>query len=193
MFKNAKIWVAIAALAGGSIAGCTQDYNQERPPVGNLDPDNAGLQAKDVVAASDMLSASLLSDPALNKSATQWTLGVDEADMKDETTDRLFSTNYAIFLARLAVNIQNQGQGRVELIEDPQRVAELRARESGTPEFGQGGGTPSGFVGPGYVLYGTAYDMPNLATNYYMLVFKVVELRTGKIAWQKQYEVQVAR
>jgi hypothetical protein len=91
------------------------------------------------------------------------------------------------------VNIQNQGQGRVQLIEDPQRLAQLRARESGTPEFGQGGGAPAGFEGPAYVLSGTAYDMPNQATNYYMLVFNVTELRTGRIVWSQKYEVQIAR
>ncbi len=191
MMKNAKIWLAVAALAGGTIVGCSQDYNSQRPDVSTLDPDNSGLQAKDVVSATDQLSADLLSTPNLNKSSTQWTLGVDV--VKDETTDRLFATNYDIFLRRLKVNIFQQGQGRVQLIADPAQVAQLRAREQGSPEFNQGGSSPAGFEGPAYALSGTATDMPNRATNYYLLDFEVTELRTGKIVWIGKYEVQVAR
>jgi len=192
MFKNAKIWLTIAALAGGTIIGCSQDYNDQRPPAGNLDPDNVGLQAKDVISASDKLAADLLSTPKLNQSSTKWTLVVDHMD--DLTRDRLFNTNYDIFLERLKVNILQQGSGRVQFIENLQKYNDLRSREVSGNDFGQGGaGAPMGAVNPEYSLYGKAMDMPNRATNYYLLEFTITNMKTREVAWIGSYEVQVAR
>jgi hypothetical protein len=197
MLKNVKIWLAIAALAGGTIIGCSQDYNDQRPPAGNLDPDNVGLQAKDVQAATDMLAADLLAAPELNQSSTKWTLVVDHMD--DMTSERLCpmtpgSANYDIFLSRLKVNLSQLGHGRVQLIENLQKYNDLRSRELSGPQFGQGGaGAPATAVNPEYSLYGKAMDMPNRATNFYHLEFDVTDLKTRETVWTRMYEVQTAR
>jgi hypothetical protein len=194
MLKYTKIWMAIAALAGGTIVGCSQDYNDQRPSTSQLDPDNSGLQAKDVIAATDKLAADLLAAPQLNQSSTKWTLVVDHMD--DLTTDRLMNLgmNYDIFLSRLKSNISEQCAGRVQLIDNLQKYNDLRSRELSGPAFGQGGAAaPATAVNPEYSLYGKAMDLPNRATNYYLLEFDVTDLKTREQVWTRTYEVQVAR
>ena len=50
-----------------------------------------------------------------------------------------------------------------------------------------------GRVQPDFALYGKAYDLPNRGTNYYLLEFTVVSLKSGVQVWTDQYEVKVAR
>ena len=44
-----------AALGAFPLAGCAPTYEQQRPPVDQLDSRDAGLQSKDVLQASDRL------------------------------------------------------------------------------------------------------------------------------------------
>lgn len=198
MSMSYKLFLLVACIAGAAIVGCNDsphDYGEQRPPNDQLASGDSGLQSKDVLAATDKLVADLLASPELNASSTQWTLVVDHMD--DQTRDRLFNTNYDIFLQRLKTNISEQGHGRITLIENRAKFNDLRNREleGQRDDFGQGGG-PQGSAGatnPEFALSGTAMDLPNRATTFYELSFDVTNLRTRVIVWSRKYEVKVAR
>lgn len=182
-----------------AVAGCSRtrpaEYERQRPSVDSLDSRDRGLQSKDVVTASDQMARDLLATPKLRRSADQWVMVVDR--FEDRTMDRRFATNYDIFIERLRTNLGRYGDGQVQLIENKAKLQSLRSKELDMPagdQFGQGA-APSGMsrLQPDYALYGKAYDMPNLGTNYYMLEFVVTDLRSGMQVWTNQYEVKVAR
>jgi hypothetical protein len=196
MFRGWKSVAAIGVLAG-IVVGCGgKSYQDERPPVDQVNS-GGGLQGFDVRAASDRMAADLLADPRLNASRDQWTIVVDR--MEDSTTGRGFGPNFDIFLERLRVKLLENGRGRVQLIENKAKFHELRNKEleTGAPDtFGQGGGdtaAPPAAVQPDFSLYGKALDLPNRDTNYYMLEFSLTNLRNRQQVWGQSYEVTIKR
>jgi hypothetical protein len=192
------------ALAG-LVAGCGPSYDEQRPPVDQIDKRDSGLQSKDVLQASDKLANDLLSLPQLNESREQWTIVVDKVE--DHTRDNQFSGDYNIFLQRLQTNLARQGHGRVTLVENRERFYGLRDREleqggggGGGDQFGQGGrgaggggsGAP-GAVSPDYSLWARAMDLPGRGTTYYNIQFSLVDLHTRVSVWTRDYEVKVMR
>jgi hypothetical protein len=196
----ALVLVSLSLLASGSV-GCYSDrpheYGRQRPPVDQLDDRDRGLQSKDVVAATDQLAADLCALPEVNLSPTQLTVVV--TNVENYTQEPRF--NYDIFTERLRVNIARMGRGKLAIIENRDRLANIQSREldsaPNTDKFGQGGRPPSsggpGGIQPEYTLYGKIYDMPNRATNYYLATFQLTNLRTRQITWTGQYEVKVER
>lgn len=198
MFKAAKVIVALASFM--LFLGCSEDrphsYGEQRPDVDSLHPDDAGLQSKDIVAASDQMARDLLAAPELRRSQVQWTMVTDR--MEDQTLGRDFAGNYDIFIQRLRTNLGIYGKGNVQLIENKRKINDLRSRELDMPrgdQFQQGSGAGGGMgrVQPDYALHGKVFDMPNRATNYYLMQFDVTDLRAGTIVWSNKYEVKVAR
>lgn len=184
-------------LAGLACSDKPHEYSRERPPVDQLDSRDKGLQSKDVVNASDKMAMDLLTLPEVNASPTQLT--VVFTGMENQSSNP--TVNYQIFLERVRVNVARQGRGRLAIIDNRDRVANIQSRELDSapqqPNFGQGG-VPQGATGPGgiqpeYALYGTVQDMPNRGTNYYLFTFNLSNMRTRQILWSNQYEVKVAR
>lgn len=198
MLRGCKSLMIAGLLA--SLAGCSHDkpheYGRARPPADEIDPRDRGLQSMDVIAASDKMAASLLARPELNASKVQWTIVIDR--VQDLTTDKTFGHDYQIFLERLRVNLSKQGHGRVQLIENRNQFYDLRNREleTGRDDFGQGaGGQPPApqSIQPDFSLYLKAMDLPNRATNYYMLEFALTDLHTRQQVWIDDYEIRAAR
>ena len=188
----AGLLVAVAA------AGCAPSYEDQRPPVDQLDKRDRGLQSKDVLEASDSLAMDLLSMPELNASREQWTIVFDRVE--DMTRDNLFQGDYNIFLQRLQTNLARQGRGRIAVVENLNRFHDVRNRElegGRGDEFGQGGGGgsggPSGTLQPDFALYAKAMDLPGRGTTYYNLQFNLVDLHRRHIVWTGDYEVRVWR
>jgi hypothetical protein len=181
------------------ISGCTRDipndYGDQRRPVDQIDPRDNGLQSKDVVSASDLMARDLLADEALRRANAQWVMVVDK--FEDHTLDRAFNVNYDIFIERLRTNLGQYGKNSVTLVENKARLNQLRSKELDSTrgdDFGQGsGGGDPGRLQPDFALYGKAYDLPNRGTNYYLLEFTVVSLRSGVQVWTNKYEVKAAR
>lgn len=183
------------------LVGChsdkPHDYGRERPPVEQLDPRDKGLQSADVTTAADQMAADLLADPKLNASRTQWTIVVTSMD--DKTRDRMFRTDYDIFLQALKSRLFQQSKGRVTLIQNRDKFYQQRNKElegGGKDEFGQGGGGVAGApqaVSPDYALTGVVRDLPRRGTIYYQMEFSLDDLHTRTQAWLKAYEVKVAR
>lgn len=173
--------------------GCSKDepnsYGNERRPVDSLDPDNKGLQSKDVVTATDRMAMELLANSELRKANEKWTMVV--MPVEDRTLDRDFTTNYDIFIERLRVKVAQQGHGSVAIVENKARLGNLQNKELDN--------APAGRVQPDFALYGKVMDMPNRATNYYLVQFTITSLRdtpsarAGIQVWTGMYEVQVAR
>jgi hypothetical protein len=199
MFRGWKHYLALAGVLG-VVAGCAQDkpheYGEQRPPADQIDPRDRGLQSLDLIAATDKLAADLIASPAVRDNPNQLTIVVDRMD--DLTTDRTFGTNYQIFLERLKVNLARYGHGRVQLIENKNQFHGLRGREleNERDDFGQGGNrgdvAPQA-IQPDFALYGKAMDMPNRATNFYMLEFNLTNLHNRTLAWSNDYEVKALR
>jgi len=187
-------WVAAVVgtmvLAGAGCADKPHEYGQERPPVDQIDSRDKGLQSKDVVSAADQMANDLLSDPNLNASKTQWLVVVDNVENK--TVNSRFDLD--IFLQTLQSRLAQKGRGRVQLIENRQKLRELQSKEL----EGEREDTPPGAPGPkgiqpDYSLYCTITELPNRGTSFYVLNFKLTDLRNRTIAWQNSYEVKVAR
>ena len=200
MFEISRKLVAFGLVSVGALAavtGCSPDrpdrIGEQRPPVDQLDNRDRGLQSKDVVAASDQMAQSLLGDPALNADAKQWVMVVDRVDTS--TTDT--RADLDVFLRRLRVNLARQGKGRVQLVENRDKLRELQSRELDyeRDDFGQGPGPrpPAGRLQPDYSLYCRVTDLPNRGTNYYLFEFTVTDLVRGTQPWSDAYEVRVER
>jgi Peptidoglycan-synthase activator LpoB len=177
----------LLALAGGCYHDKPHEYGQQRPPVDELDRRDSGLQSKDVVQASDQMAMDLLADPNLNASHTQWVIVVDRVENK--TINSRFDLD--IFIQRLKTQLFRQGKGRVQLVENREKLRELQARELEIERTdGQPG--PKG-IQPDYSLYATISELPNRGTSYYLIDFKLTDLRTRQLAWVNAYEVKVER
>lgn len=186
--------LAIAAAVGCSSPDRPHEYGQIRQPVDELNGNDSGLQSKDVVDAADKISRDLLADPALNASNTAWTIVV--SNMEDKTTDRVARINFDIFLQALKGDLAQKSSGRIQLMENKQKFQELRNQEldnTAGDQFGQGGSATPQAINPRYDLYGTAMDLPNRATNFYQIEFKLVNLTNRTIAFDRLYQVKVAR
>ena len=200
MFSGWKTLMAAGLLLAAGVIGCTSDrpheYGRARQPVDELNPEDSGLQSKDVVDAADKTSRDLLADPRLNASNVAWTMVV--SNMEDQTTDRVARINFDIFLQALKADLAQKSGGRIQLIENKAQFHQLRDKEleGNRDDFGQtgtAGNAAPGAINPDYALYGTAMDLPNRATNFYQIEFKLVNLHNRTIAFDRLYQVKVAR
>ena len=192
--------VAAIGIAAAMALGChnkkTEKMGRERPPVDELSNHGRGLQGKDVISASDEMAQDLLASPEINESHTQLLIVVDRVENRTQTQ----RFNMDIFLQRLRVNISKYGKGRVQLVENRDKLHELQSRELEQPErdrFGQGGmgGGAPGPAGlqPDYALYARVSDLPNEETAYYFLEFSLTNLKTRQLVWTNAYEVTTGR
>lgn len=189
--------LSASVLLAAITVGCGPSYEEQRPPVDQLDRRDRGLQSKDVLQASDSLAMDLLSLPMLNDSREKLTVVVDRVE--DLTRDNLFKGDYNIFLQRLQTNLSRQGRGRIALIENRDRFYDVRGRELENErenDFGQGGRGPRRApeaINPDYALYAKAMDLPGRGTTYYNIQFTLVDLNSRVQVWTGDYEVRVSR
>src|SRR5262245_48246336 len=111
MVRNYQMAAAGVLIAVGMIlGGCSNDRPHEvgrmRPPVDDLDKRDRGLQSKDLIEATDLMTQSLATLPELNQSAQQWTI-VFKPQVENNTTTR---QNYDIFISRFRVQIAKQAR-----------------------------------------------------------------------------------
>lgn len=195
--RAARLMLGTLALSSLVLAGCSPDrpdrYGEQRPPVDQLDNRDRDLQSKDVVSASDQMAESLLGDPVLNADNKQWIMVVDRVD----TSGVGARADLDVFLRRLRVNLARQGRGRVQLVENRDKLSELQSRELDyeRDDFGQGPGQRprTGRLQPDYSLYCKVSALPNRGTNYYFFEFTVTDLLSGTQPWTDAYEVRVER
>ena len=193
--------LAAGAIVALGSAGCSEyrprDYGNARPPIDRIDKRDKGLQSKDVVAASDQMAQDLLAVPEVAGSDTRLLVVVDRVE--NRTQNARFDLD--IFLERLRVKLAQLGRGKVQLIENRDKLRDLQSRElegAGEREdaFGQRGITarpgPAG-VQPDYSLYGRISELPNRGTSYYFAEFTLTDLRTREQVWSNAYEVKVER
>ena len=195
--RSAKTALPAALLLAAFAAGCGPSYEEQRPPMDQLDPRDRGLQSKDVLQASDSLAMDLLSLDELNDSREQWTVVFDRVE--DMTTGNQFRSDFGIFLQRLQTNLARQGRGRIAVIENRDRFYDVRSRElegERGDDFGQGGRGPRRAPAandPQFALYAKAMDLPGRGTVYYNLQFNLVDLQSRVVVWTDDYEVRVRR
>ena len=192
MNMRANVLIGLISLIGSLAIGCAHDkpheYGQQRPPVDELDPRDRGLQSKDVVQASDQMAMDLLTDPNLNASRSQWTIVVDRVENKTVSSRH----DMDIFLERLKTNLARQGRGRVQLIENRDKLRELQSKELEN-DSGYGGAPGPRGIQPDYSLYAKIMELPNRGTSYYLMEFTLTDLHTRQLAWTNSYEVRVER
>lgn len=178
--------VGVSLLA--AVAGCAKDYGKTRPPVDELSDDGRGLQGKDVQTASDRMAQSLLTLPAMNGSPKQWTIVVDHVENLSSTQRQ----NLDLFLYRTRVRLSQLSQGRVLLVENRDKLRQLQSRELDVPPDAAVPGATLR-VQPDFALNATLSDLPNRETNYFLVEFKLTNLRDGTMPWTDMYEVAVKR
>ena len=119
--------ILLAALA----TGCAPKYEDQRPPVDQLDRRDAGLQSKDVIQASDSLASDLLSLPQLNRSREQWTVVVDRVAtlVSPPGPNRIDSTSMTTTRRRTAtISWTRIGRPRKRLHRLPMSLHSVRCR-----------------------------------------------------------------
>jgi len=180
-----KLYVASAMMMAMIVSGCAKDYNTQRPDISQLDKRDVGLQSKDVVQAADQMAADLLSDPQLNASHDRWVVVVDRVE--NRTVNSRFDLD--VFLQRLKAKLAQQGRGRIQLVENRDKLHDLQAREleRTSPNANAAG------LQPDYSLYARIDELPNRGTSYYQVTFTLTDLRTRELAWTNMYEVRVER
>jgi hypothetical protein len=183
-FKGLATLGLLAAIGLGS--GCTNEHHENAR--------REGLEGRDVVASSDKMAMDLLALPDLNASKNQWLIVVDHID--NMTANH--REDLDIFLERLRVKIAQLGHGRVQLVENRDKLQQLQSREldpgGGGDEFGQGGGqvpAGSGRYKPDFSLYGKIMELPNRGKSYFLCEFTLTNLHTGLQIWTNDYEVTV--
>lgn len=195
-------WTKLGTLivCGAVMVGCsqkTEKMGRTRPPVDELSNGGRGLQGKDVISASDQMAQDLLSSPVINESRDQLTIVVDRVENLTQTQ----RFNMDIFLQRLKVNIAKHGRGRVQLIENRDKLRELQSRELEQPgsTFGQGGVNgkpgPAG-IQPDFALYAKVSELPNSETSYFLLEFTLTKIGgegARRSVWSNMYEVTTYR
>ena len=183
MIQQSK-WTLVVAMAGLMI-GChsdrPHDYGQMRPPAGELDRRDRGLQSYDVVDASSRVAEEILALPDFNRSTRQ-TIVV--TDVENDTTHQYF--NYDIFIRRLSTELARHGRDRVMLLDRKQRIARARSAEieGADDPFGQGGGgaaVPDTSVQPEWELWGRFMNLPNRGTDYFFAEFTLRNLKTREV------------
>ncbi|HEY8750893.1 MAG TPA: hypothetical protein VIM11_23115 [Tepidisphaeraceae bacterium] len=200
MITGWKKMTSLSLLSLAPLVGCHSDrphaYGQQRQPVDELNSDDTGLQSKDVVGAADKVARDFLASPALNASRTAWTIVV--SNMEDKTTDQVARVNFDIFLQALKGDLAQKSNGRIQLIANKAEFNQLRSKElegNNNDQFGQSGAgrpTPKA-INPDFALTGTAMDLPNRATNFYQIEFRLDNLQDRTIAFVHLYQVKVAR
>ena len=113
------------AVAGVACQDRPHGYDEQRPPIDELDKRDKGLQSTDVMRASDQMAMDLLALPELNAADHRWTIVVDHVE--NSTVNSRFDMD--IFIERLKANLARQGRGRVQLIENRAKLRDLQARE----------------------------------------------------------------
>lgn len=197
---RATVMTALLLGAGACYSDRPHEYGQQRPPVDGIDERDGGLQSKDVVSASDQMAMDLLAQPEITQSNERLLIVVDRVE--NLTAER--REDLDIFLERLRVNLAKHGRGRVQLIENRDKLRDLQAREleqanTNTDPFGQGGrgggGGGGGSIGiqPDFALYGRIMELPSRATSYFLCEFTLVDLHSREQVWTNAYEVKVLR
>lgn len=175
--------ISLAVFAGLlALTGC-REYKDERPPVEELDKRDKGLQSKDVVQASDQMAMDLLALPEMNASKDRWLIVVDH--IENRTVNERFDLD--IFIERLRVNLAKHGKGRVQLVENRDKLRELQHQELDAPA------NAGARTQPDFSLHGRIMEMPNIGTSYFLCQFLLTDLHSGLQIWDNQYEVKVAR
>jgi hypothetical protein len=181
--RRSALMISVGLLFTG---GCVvQEAGPARLPADQLDPNNGGLQSKDVQAATDQMATTLLSLPKLNASDHKWTIVV--SDTVNQTTDP-YSLQFNVFSNRLKAVIFQKSEGRVQLIDNKDAY---HAAQNSELENTQGG-HPMG-VQPDYDLRLTINEMPNRSTSLFQVNGSLLDLSSRTIVWQDLYEIQAER
>jgi hypothetical protein len=195
MLKVKLVLVAALFAAVGCSSDRPRDVGEMRPPAGDLDSRDRGLQSKDVVDASDTLAMKILALPEVNSGGRK---AIVFSNLENQTTNPRF--NYDIFIERLRGKLGEQGRDRLFIVENKQRVNRLRNEElenTGAPDtFGQGPGAPNqappSSIQPEWDLNGKVSELANRGTSFYVFSFYITNIRTREqipLSW----EVRVAR
>ncbi|HEY8666585.1 MAG TPA: hypothetical protein VIL86_07975 [Tepidisphaeraceae bacterium] len=181
----------MVGLAGAP--GCRHTYEEERPPVGQLDRRDRGLQSKDLLTCTDEMAASILGSADLARSDRQWI--IVSVPMDNETSH---TKSYDIFIDSLKTQIAKQGRGRATLVANKAKFNEMRNKELDQPggdEFQQGGGRTGSNerIQADYFLNGKVQNLPNRGTDTFRFEFSLTNSKTGVQIWQDDYIVIVAR
>jgi hypothetical protein len=195
-----KITMTMLAATAG-VVGCSKPYENQRPPVDQLDARDRGLQSKDVVEASDRMAMELLAVPEI--SSTDHRLLVVFTGVRNKTTS--VPENLDIFIQRLKASVGKQGRSKLQIIANREEFHDLQSREleplmSERDDAAQRAATGNPAARPGqaglqpdFGLEAVAMDIANRGTNYYTCEFRLIDLRTREQVWTGMYEVRVAK
>jgi len=180
--------LALSVAGAACLPGCNEDM---RPDKDALFQQN-GLQATDLRQMTDQLAPTILQTPEIVNNPYKITVVVKppKNQLEGESTRDL-----SIFVQKLANNLSRYATEHVAFIEERATVNEFAAQE-GIQRGGNPMETDSRYpqpvadphIVPQFVLYGTFQSMHNEHTTYYLCTFKLTNLTTGQIIWQRDWD-----
>lgn len=103
--------------------------------------------------------------------------------VENKTSDP--SANFEIYLARILALLNDSGaRHHITFVTQRSRAEAIKSREGVDPADSQR-------IKPRYALTGSFYDLPRGRTNYHLLVFEMVDLRTDELHTIGKYEVKL--
>lgn len=173
-------------LTAATLVGCdTTPRNEGRNDSSRIDSrkpsEGTQLGSQDLTTASELAVTGIANLPAIKSAEGRTVIVMDR--VANRTSDP--SENFQIYLARIRAHLNQSGAKHDLVFVETRTVAEdIKARE------GIAAG-PQNRTPPRYALAGTFYDMPRGRTNYYLLTFQLVDLRSDELTWEDSYEVKL--
>lgn len=174
------------SLAG--FAGCQPGPNELQPPIGELHPENRGVQAKNITEMSEKMASSIVQAQVvtqdLEKYKTKITIVMKPMVVPDSGQDM------TVAVARMRVLLNKYARDRLAFVEEARTLSRLQSEELGGIQPGQ---IPTNRLLPQYVLKGEIRPLRNYGTSYYLFTFQLTRLLpgagSGEIVWEDMYEV----
>jgi hypothetical protein len=187
-------WISTLALAAvavctlSALPACEKSRDEMRPDMDKISTEN-GLQSRDLREMTDKMAPDLLAIPEIAQSPTKVTIVVKGVINK---LDGNQTRDLSIYAARLAGLLATAAHDRIAFVEESATVNRIASEELGNPDpfetASRNPGAPSAKIQPQYALYGEFHSMRNSKNTYYLCQFKLLNIVTGQLVWQNQYE-----
>lgn len=188
-----------AIILAGLVAGCASSgvRNPSGVPVTVMQPDEqgfvagTGIESQDLVAVTDKMARSILSNPAVNN-----TQGTPRIALDPVINNTRFPINKDIFLDRIQAMLNSKAQGKV-LFLARERMAALQHEQ----QMKQSGEVTSSsdpnvveFKGADFFLTGKLDGLTTRTaagtSDYILYTFQLINARTSDIVWEDSAEIK---
>ena len=203
-----KVFISVLAAAvfpffGGCATYTTQVENAPGRPTVYAAPDTVGpvagigIESQDIISMCDKMMRTMMANPLLANASSPPHIIVDAAYFRNESSSRI---NLNMITDRLRLGLNQYANGRMifvgrhyaDMVDKERRLKDNGKVDRGTTAYA------AKTLGGDYRLGGriTSLDAvaqkSGLASRFTQVIFEMVDLQTGAIAWGGQYSFKKA-